>query len=584
MRAASRSALGVAALVMLALGGLSSHLAAAHPAAALGGGAVWEGLIQTVAAAAAVASGVVLAVDRRLVACGALLAAAGPAILLAQVPVPDAGSPVLFTAALIGGSLASALAASAGLAFRIEQIARIDRAIAVLAIGASAGVAGLLSAMVFDPRASGCYACPTNLVEVANRPVLQSDFSRWALILTALWGVALGARTGWKWWRAPTVVRRSSGPFVLAGGVIAALAVITAVHTLLLPTPVVNSTTRASSLIQCGLVAVMAVAVAAETVRGRRRAGQVAQAVLRAVPDPDMLTSTLAASINDPRLTLVYRTDHGDIVDAAGHAANTTDDAVAVLTVIRADTVVAEVRYNPRLLGTEHRLRSAVRAAGLAIEHVGAHARLRSELAELAASRRRVIAAGDAERRRLERDLHDGAQQRLIMLQLALHKASAQGPAISRERYASARRELGIAIEELRDLAHGIHPTALTDGGLVVGLRMLAETSPVALVVVTDQLPRRCGAAAESAVYRLVADVIGRLNEASSSRAGPAMVVTVLDSDEWVRVSIRSGLDVAGCRSVLAGTTDRMTALGGEITLNHAADGTTIQVSVPCGS
>ena len=112
MRAGMRAALLVATLPVVALGVETSRLAAAHADAALGGGAPWESAVQVGAAAGAIAAGMVLVLDRRVTACGMLLALTGPAILLAQVPVPDAGSALLFTAALVGGSLASALAGS----------------------------------------------------------------------------------------------------------------------------------------------------------------------------------------------------------------------------------------------------------------------------------------------------------------------------------------------------------------------------------------------------------------------------------------------------------------------------------------
>jgi signal transduction histidine kinase len=578
MRASARAAL-LATLPVLALGAGTSRLAAAHPEVALGGGAPWESVVQVGAAVAAVAAGAVLMLEHRITACGLLLALTGPAILLAQLPVPDASSALLFTAGLAGGSLAPALAGSAALTCPVAPLRRLDWAAVTLSLVTAGVILGLLPAAVFDPRAAGCFSCPGNLADVHPNLSLYAALTRWGLILTVAWGIGLAARAGWRGLRAPRIVRMINAPLILGGAAISLLAAVAALHTLMQTTTEIDATLRALWLAQCGLVGLMAAGVAGNGLRARRLARQVTQAVLAAVPDATALTTALASCISDPQLALVFPRE-GGTVDAGGRPAREAGDSVAVIRVTRSDGPVAEVRYSAKLTGAAYQLVAAVRAAGLVIEHVAAQARLLAELAELAASRQRIVEAGDAERQRLERDLHDGAQQRLIALQVSLQLAGQAAPAETGS-YIAARQAVGVALEELRDLAHGIHPAALTDGGLQVGLRTLAETSPVPLVV-DGHDPRRYPAAVEAAAYRLAADAVRIAGQAPSREA---MTVTIGGSADrlCIRLSM-AGLDRAAGEQIVAGARDRIVALNGSVTLATARDKTTIEAAIPCAS
>ena len=577
MRASTRAAL-LATLPVLALGAETSRLAAAHPETALGGGAPWESLVQVGAAVAAVAAGVALMLERRVTACGLLLALTGPAILLAQLPVPDASSALLFTAGLAGGSLAPALAGSAAMACPVAPPRRLDWAVVTVSLVTAGAVLGLLPAAVFDPRAAGCFSCQHNLAEVHADLPLSVALTRWGLILTVGWGIGLAARAGWRWLRAPRIARLVYAPLILAGAAISLLAAAAALHTLRQATSEIDGTLRALWLAQCGLVGVMAAGVAAGGLRARRLARQVTQTVVASVPDAATLTAALAADIGDPHLALVFPRE-GGAVDAGGWPARPAGRPVAVVRVTRSDGPVAEVRYSATLTGVAYLLVAAVRAAGLVIEHLAAQARLLAELAELAASRQRIIEAGDAERQRLERDLHDGAQQRLIALQVALQMAGYAARPEETARYIAARQAVGAALEELRDIAHGIHPAALTDGGLQVGLRTLAETSPVPLVVDGRDL-RRYSAAAEAAVYRLIADAVRIAGQAAGREA-----ITVATGVPRDRLCIRlstAGLDRAAADQIVAGARDRIVALNGSVTLATAGGEMTIEAAIPC--
>jgi signal transduction histidine kinase len=581
MKAGSRAAFLAGILTVLALGIDTSRLAAAHPDAALGGGAPWESAVQVGAAIGATAAGLALTLNRRVTACGVLLALTGPAILLAQLPAPDAGSALLFTAALAGGSLAPFLAGSAALACPVRRLRRAGWIIVALSLAVAGVIRGLLPAAVFDPRAAGCFSCATNLAEVHGDPALAAALQPWGLVLAIALGGCLAAGAGWRLLRAPRIVALINAPLVLGGMAVSLLAAAAAAHTLQLPTPEIDPTLRTWWLAQCCLIALMAAGVAAGGLRARRLARKITRAVLTAAPEPESLRATLAACIGDPDLALAFPRDDGTVIDAAGLQVGEADRGLAVVRVTRADAAVAEIRYRQDLAGASHQLAAAVRAAGLAVEQVAARVRLRAELADLAASRQRIVELGDAERQRLERDLHDGAQQRLIALQMLLERAAAAAPPPVSGGYSAARRAVGVALEELRDLAHGIHPAALSDGGLRAGLQTLAETSPVPLII-KDPGPRRQPAAAEAAAYRMVADTVRAAGQ-NSTRA--AVTVTLSASEDVLRVRLNTaGLDREAGELILAGAQDRVAALDGSITLASEGGQMIIEAAIPCVS
>jgi signal transduction histidine kinase len=204
--------------------------------------------------------------------------------------------------------------------------------------------------------------------------------------------------------------------------------------------------------------------------------------------------------------------------------------------------------------------------------------------AELTASRARIVAAADTTRRRIERDLHDGAQQRLVSL--ALQARMAQGAASPESGELAARldaiaTEANTAIGELRELARGIHPAALADGGLGPALRALARRStvPVRLDLrIGGRLPEQV----EVATYFAVAEVL--TNTAKHAHA-TAVTVDVAAGAEVLRVRVSDngcgGADLGG-GSGLIGLKDRVEALGGRVSVQSAPDaGTTVRAELP---
>ncbi|HEY5659662.1 MAG TPA: MASE1 domain-containing protein [Gaiellaceae bacterium] len=232
----------------------------------------------------------------------------------------------------------------------------------------------------------------------------------------------------------------------------------------------------------------------------------------------------------------------------------------------------------PLAAGSDRHLADFAELVGQAVANADAYAKL-------AGSRIRLVEAGDAERRRLERNLHDGAQQRLVSVALKLRLVRGnlrRDPEAAEAFLADADGELDLALEELRELARGIHPAVLTDRGLEAALRALAERAPVPVELVglpEDRLP----ASVEAGIYYLVAEAI--TNVAKYAQATQA-TVAVERSNGFATVVVRDdGIGGAdpGAGSGLVGLADRVEALGGRLHIESpAGHGTELTAEIPC--
>ncbi len=209
---------------------------------------------------------------------------------------------------------------------------------------------------------------------------------------------------------------------------------------------------------------------------------------------------------------------------------------------------------------------------------------LHARLEELAASRARIVAAGDVERRRLERNLHDGAQQRLVTLALSLRLALAKlesDPGAAHTMLANAGDELALALDELRELARGLHPAVLTDRGLQPAVEMLAGRAPV--VVEIEEIPgERLPEPVEAAAYYLIAEA---LTNVAKYAAASTVRVRVAAGDAAVLVEVTDdgvgGADPAN-GSGLRGLADRVEALAGSlVVVSPAGGGTSLRAEIP---
>jgi signal transduction histidine kinase len=300
------------------------------------------------------------------------------------------------------------------------------------------------------------------------------------------------------------------------------------------------------------------------------------------------LRDALATALGDPGLGLTYWLPDGERwVDAQGHdvpdPAQLGDRAT---TMVRHEGApVAALVHDPRL--NEHRelLETVSAAAGLALQNQRLDAALRARVEELRTSRARIVEAGYAARRRLERDLHDGAQQRLVALGLDLRLARTKldsDPATTAELLDASIAELSQATDELRELARGIHPAVLTDRGLGPALEALATRAPLPVEVASvpdERLPE----AVETAAYFVVAEAL--TNVAKYANATHA-AVSVERANGSLRVEVADdgvgGADPAAGTG-LRGLADRVAALDGRLQVSSpSGSGTVVRAEVPC--
>jgi signal transduction histidine kinase len=239
--------------------------------------------------------------------------------------------------------------------------------------------------------------------------------------------------------------------------------------------------------------------------------------------------------------------------------------------------IVGSSRPEPLPPDTEARAGDFADLVATAISNAQAHA-------ELTASRARIVAAGDDARRRFERDLHDGAQQRLVSLGLQLRAVEASVPRELRplkEQISDIVRGLSDVSEEVQEISRGIHPAILSRGGLGPALKGLARRStvPVTLDLGVD---RRLSESAEVAAYYLVAEAL--TNAAKHARASEVDVSVDAD-DANLHLSVQDdgiGGAAVGKGSGLTGLMDRVEALGGTMTISsHTGEGTSLRVSIP---
>ncbi|HVF78500.1 MAG TPA: sensor histidine kinase [Solirubrobacteraceae bacterium] len=302
---------------------------------------------------------------------------------------------------------------------------------------------------------------------------------------------------------------------------------------------------------------------------------------------PESTGDVLAEALGDPELELLFALpDDGGYVDVNGHAATTYPEGERVVTPVRrGDLALGAVRHDPALTEQPDVLDSVIVAAGLAIEIARLRAEVRRRLAEVEESRARIVTAGYEERRRLERDLHDGAQQRLVSIGLAIRhvqgRLGAEGGEIDAELDAAVA-EVTRAIEELRELARGVRPAGLDDG-LAPALHELASRTPLPTEVTATT--ERFAEGVEAAAYFVASEAL--TNSVKHARASRLTVSAERRNGSLcLRISDDGiGGAVAAERSGLAGINDRVVALGGTLTvLSPRGRGTQVVAELPCGS
>jgi len=308
---------------------------------------------------------------------------------------------------------------------------------------------------------------------------------------------------------------------------------------------------------------------------------------LQANPEPADLRDALARALRDPSLTLAYwLPEFGSYADVDGRsvALPRADDRRSVTLIGRTGAPVAALLHDPALDEEPELLNAVTAGAEMALENERLHVELRARLEELRGSRARIVDAGQSERQRLERNLHDGAQQRLIALslELGLLEARLKGDPESRARLAQARREIATSLEELRAVARGIHPAVVSGHGLAVALEQLAARAgvPVRLSVrLAGRLPERI----EVAAFYLVSESLA--NVTKHARAASASVEVARVDGQVVVEVVDDGIGGADTElgTGLRGLADRVEALGGRLRVwSPRGGGTRLRAEIPC--
>ena len=308
---------------------------------------------------------------------------------------------------------------------------------------------------------------------------------------------------------------------------------------------------------------------------------------LRTDPGPVELRDALTRALRDPSLELVYwLPEFGTHADVHGRAAQLpTGVSERATTLIDRDGArVAALIHDPSLMDEPELLDAVTAAAGIALENARLHVELRARLEELAGSRARVIEASQRERQQLERNLHDGAQQRLIALSLELRSLETRisGDPDARRQLEEAQREITMSLEELRAVAQGIHPAVLSGHGLAVALEQVAARTPVPVRLAVD-VEGRLPEPVEVAAYYVVNECLA--NIAKHAQATKANVEVDQANNELVVEVVDDGVGGADSErgSGLRGLADRVEALGGRLRVwTPLGGGTRVRAEIPC--
>ena len=532
----------------------------------------------------------VIAWDRRPAnRMGRLMVLTGLALLARQVQYSN--NAFLFTVCFILGDLGYALVGHSALAYPTGRVKdRAERALVV---------AGYTTALVFPLLAALFYGGTSPLlyfgrlsrdslinvtddghvVELLQKTEIVVFFG----VLATLFIVLIARRL----WLATPRMRRVLAPLLLAAVAAGLRAIFECVFTF------VDRPFAADYLFWWQFVAFFALPIAllAGLLQARlARAGVGDLVVELEHARPQELRDALARTLGDPALDVAFwLPERGTYADADGRAVELPRDGTRAVTYLDHDgEPLAAIVHDPSLLEEPKLVRAAGAAARLALENAQLQAETRAQLAQVKESRIRIVAAADEERKRIERDLHDGAQQRLAALALQLRTAQRRldsreaDPAVE-ALLESAVLELQAANAELRELVRGVYPAILTEEGLAAALESLALRNPfpIDLDVIEGRLPPRV----EATAYFVTCE--GLANVAKHAQATKASVC-IARHDGLLAVEIADD-GVGGARplenSGLNGLVDRVEALGGTLQVESPpGGGTRLCAEIPCES
>jgi signal transduction histidine kinase len=314
---------------------------------------------------------------------------------------------------------------------------------------------------------------------------------------------------------------------------------------------------------------------------------ELAALVIDLESDSGDLQPALARALDDPSLQVLTSPDGRHLLDGAGRdlATDELPPGRSLTRIQSGGQLIGGLVHAAELQRDADRLQSVAAAAGMALQVGQLNRRIATQLDEVAASRARILQASDTARRQVERDLHDGAQQRLVAHGLQLQRARRLASAGERDELVplleDATREVRGTINDIRAVSRGAQPALLAERGLATAVDALAERAPVPvhLDIAADALP----AGTERTAYYVIAEGLTNMaKHASATRArvsvtrdnGCAHVTIFDDGGGGAEISPGSGLE---------GLNDRIAATGGEFNIMSGPDGTTLEATIPCG-
>jgi signal transduction histidine kinase len=523
---------------------------------------------------------------------GPLLVAAGFGWFLTTLA--ESSNSVLYSVGRVSGWLVELLLVYLVLAFPTGRLqGRVDRSL--VAAGAVMLVTlWLPSALVTDsyPLPSFTTSCASDCP--ANAFFLLDDEPAFAdsvlqpvrEVLLALLFAAVAIRLSQRVRRATPLMRRTLAPVLVVA--IARLLLIIAFAISRSADPDSVSSEAEVWLIALGVPA-MALAFLAGLLWWRLFVAKALHRLatrLRASSGPDELRDALAEAFHDPGVRLAYR-GVGGWVDPVGRPMDlpSPGSGQSVTEVHDDGRLVAAIVHDAALSDQPELIDAAASYATMTLEHQALTAKVRASLLELSESRARVVASADEERRRIERDLHDGAQQRLVALRIKLELTEEivrQDPQRGIERLNALGTEVTEALDEIRSLARGVYPSRLAERGLGDALRAAALSAPIATTVSPDGVGRY-PPKIESAVYF---SVIEALQNASKHAEGVTRIAISLTAGEELCFEVRddgAGFDLAaGSEGAgIANIRDRIAAVGGSVEISSAESGTAVSGAIP---
>jgi signal transduction histidine kinase len=422
-----------------------------------------------------------------------------------------------------------------------------------------------------------------NLFLISSDADTANTIDRFESSFNATVGLTLAVVGITRWLRAAPPLRRLLLP-TLAGSLTALVLVVQIYYALLTDTFI-----RSSQEVTAVLLVSVPLAFLFGMLRQQlARAGMADLVVtLHRTPESGRLGEALGKALGDPSLVLAYWLPRFDTyVDADGAPVtlpgNGSDRAVTL--VENEGEHVAALVHDPALVHQPELLEVVCAAANVALERERLQAELGARVVELRASRERIVSAGDAERRRLERNLHDGAQQRLVAIALQLRLLQGQvGDPTAEDLVAAVSEQLALSLSELRELARGLHPAVL-EHGLAPALESLAARSTVTTTV-SYEPPERLPEPVELAAYFVASEALANVAKYAQAshvtmrvwRAGRVAGIEVADD------GVGGADDTAG--SGLRGLADRVEALEGSLrVVSPPGAGTIVTAELPCGS